>query len=145
VQTRPSQTELKIRINKGLLDSFLEMAKAKTMNPEDCAAQCVEAEIVAFRSLRIRPASVLVGKSVHVPKKPPRYVVLSLEQIADAARLIEEEDLTIAQVARRFGKSPTRMGDLLRKHGFIEHVQIPGPRHRKRGQAISYGSAQRPA
>jgi predicted DNA-binding protein (UPF0251 family) len=145
VQTRSSQTELTIRISKPLLDSFLEMAKAKMMAPDACASEVIEAEIIQFRSLRIRPTSPLVsGKSVRIPKNPPRYVVLSLEQIADAARLIDEEDLTIAQVAKRFGKSPTRMGDLLRKNGFVPHVQIPGPRRRKRGQPISFGAAQRP-
>jgi hypothetical protein len=128
VQTRPSQAVLKIRISGALLDSFLEMASAKMMNPEDCAAQCVETEIAAFRALKIRPslvASFLKDKSVLfvTKKKPRRYVQLTESQIAEAARLVRDEGFTIVAVAKRFQKSSNRMGLELRKRGFIAQRQ----------------------
>jgi hypothetical protein len=144
--------KLKIQTTKLLDPSLIEMAAARTMSVPVCAAQIIEAAIVEFRSLRIRPSLVCFSKDnsdLDLIKARRRYVRLSEEQIQEALSL-RDEGLTIRDVAKRFQKSPTAMGQLLKKHdrAVAAHVRIPGRRGSKRGKAISFslpGSAQRKA
>ena len=99
--------ELKIQTTKLLDPSLIELAAARAMSVPSCAAQIIEAAIVEFRSLRIRPSLVGFSNDESLPiKKPQRYVPLTEDEIEEAWRLIRKENLTVAEATKGLASPP---------------------------------------